>query len=82
MSICFRTKILITNIAIYLQPNEIISFSSSNKTINENLKASNNPAINNIFFSHVTKRCFETEDDYIEFDSLNKKNRIDILENC
>ena len=78
---CFRTKCLLTKIAIYLEPNEIISFSASNKTINENLKGSNNRAINNIFYSHVTKKCFETEDDDIEFNTLNKKNRIDILEN-
>ena len=66
---------------MFLEPNEIISFSASNKTINENLKASNNPAINNIFHSHVTKRCFETEDDDIELALFNKKNRNDILEN-
>ena len=70
---CFRTKYLITKISMFLEPNEIISFSASNKTINENLKASNNPAINNIFYNHVTKRCFETEDDDIELALFNKK---------
>ena len=68
----FGNIYLLTKISNYLNPNEIISFSACNKTINEHLNPSNNRVINNIFYNHVGEQCFET--DY-EFENINKKKR-------
>ena len=74
----FGNIYLLTKISNYLNPNEIISFSACNKTINEHLNPSNNRVINNIFYNHVGEQCFET--DY-EFENINKKKRDNILDN-
>lgn len=71
---CFASKYLITKISMYLNPNEIISFSRCNKTIKMNLSSSNNDIINNLFFNHVSKSCFKTEEEDYELDKINNQN--------
>lgn len=60
---CFNRKHLVTRISMYLEPNEIVSFSSCNKTLNENLSPITNPAINMILYSHLTKNFYSFEED-------------------
>ena len=60
---CFNRKHLVTRISMYLEPNEIISFSSCNKTLNINLNPITNPAINMILYSHLTKNFYSFEED-------------------
>ena len=72
---CFKNEYLTTTIVMYLNPKEIISFSSCNKTINRILNPSNNKTINTIFYFYTSQKFFESNDnsEVIKYNK-NKKN--------
>ena len=72
---CFKNEYLTTKIVMYLNPKEIISFSSCNKTINRILNPANNKTINTIFYFYTSQKFFESNDnsEVIKYNK-NKKN--------
>ena len=76
----FNIKYLVTNIALYLNFEDILSLNSCNKTLKTILNPLYNRVINIIYYNKTTKKIFEMdEDDYFD-DGYNKINRNNLLE--
>ena len=56
---CFEIEHLLIKIVMYLNPKEIISFLSSNKTIYKILRPATNPTTNTIFYFYTYQKFFE-----------------------
>lgn len=80
LSKCFRKKLLVTNISIFLTPDEIASFLSCNKDTRKALCPSTNSVINKIFYDYVEKNFFCGEEDYFK-DNKEESKRKNIFEN-
>lgn len=76
----FNIKYLVTNIALYLNFEDILSLNSCNKTLKTILNPLYNRVINIIYYNKTTKKIFEMdEDDYFD-DGYNKINRNNLLD--
>ena len=64
---CFKNNYLLSEIAVFLRYNEIISLSMCSKELNKLLDNNNNTIINTIFL-------FTIIDEYFELDLTNYKN--------
>ena len=76
----FGNQYLITKISLYLNIDDIISFSACNKILHEKLYPLNNPAINSIFNYTVTLKFFEIEEDN-DLNNIYKNFRNNLLDN-
>ena len=77
---CFSKKNMMTNISMFLNPEEIVTFLSCNKATINALHPKNNSPINNIFYHHVTKTFFGIPDDF-GMENKEEMQRKNILEN-
>ena len=67
---------LLTKIIMYLNAEDILSFSSCNKAIYKKLHPSTNIAVNIIFCRYTNQKCFEMDEDD------HKTEEIDLIDNC
>ena len=80
LSKCFKSELLMTNISMFLNPDEIASFLSCNKDTRKALCPSTNSVINKIFYDYVAKNFFCGEEDYFT-ENKEESKRKNILEN-
>ena len=75
----FRNKNVLTYLTNFLDVNDLLKISSSNKPLNELLNPLNNDGVNKIYYNHVTKTFFEMEEDY-EFDKPYREKRNNFMD--
>ena len=74
----FGNTNLLTYLTSFLDVNNLLSLSSSNKVLKGILSPSENAAVNKIFYNHVNKTFFEMDED-IESDKSYKEKRNNLL---
>ena len=74
-----KNKNLVTNIALYLEFEDILSLYACNRNLNKILNPLSNKAINALYFNQTTKRIFEMDEDDLNDDDYNQKNRQNLL---
>ena len=75
----FGNKNLLTYLTNFLDANDLLKLSSSNKPLNGLLNPLNNDAVNKAYYNHVTKTFFEMEEDF-EFDKPYREKRNNYLD--
>ena len=71
---------LLSKIAMFLEPKDIISFLSSNKAISMKLNPLASSSTNLMFFFGVTREFFSMTEDYVEDENISNNDK-NILEN-
>ena len=75
----FENENLVTNIALYLEFEDILSLYSCNLALKKILNPLTNKVVNIIYFNQTTKSIFEMDDDDY-FDCYNQNNRNNYLD--